>query len=226
MDSALFDVDEFIDKYLSDDGKQDKATIHETITAIAKEIEQRLPQAQLQTYLSVLFKMLSDRQSSVSASSARLLSIMVENRGHLLNTEAEILLKTMVEHLEQVESSMLAYPDLLEAFRLFSIHQPYTTIDVLLGQPIPYTSSCKDIWQALCKDKSHLQILFDYILETSGFPFSDSTDPITFGKIPELVKVVNTGGGTSVKNVTPQCCALTSALSEVVKVSSMYTVKF
>lgn len=38
-------------------------------------------------YISVLFKMLSDHQSYVSSSGAQLLSIILNDRGHLLHAE-------------------------------------------------------------------------------------------------------------------------------------------
>lgn len=42
-------------------------------------------------YISVLFNMLSDNQSYVSSSAAQLLSIIMNDRGHLLHAEVIIL---------------------------------------------------------------------------------------------------------------------------------------
>ncbi|CAD5208908.1 unnamed protein product [Bursaphelenchus xylophilus] len=215
LDDALFDLDYFIANHLNNDGKQDSAKIREAIAAIGEEIEARLPQNQLQTYLSVLFKMLSDRQSNVSTSAAQLLGIMVNNRGHLLNTEAELLLKTITEQLELVQSSVHTYADLLEAFRIFSNHQPNTAVEVLLRQPLPYSTPCIDMWKTLCHEQSHLLVIFDYILELSGFPFSE--DEIASGNPPELCSSVDTGAGTTIKVVTARYCSLTAAFNELIQ---------
>ncbi|CAD5206176.1 unnamed protein product [Bursaphelenchus okinawaensis] len=216
LDDALFDLDAFINKHLHDDGKQDTNKVRETISAIGDEIEARLPQNQLQTYLSVLFKMLSDRQSNVSTAAAQLLGIMVSNRGQLLSTEGEVLVKTITEQLELVQSSVHTYSDLLEAFRIFSHHQPHVTVEVLLKQPLPYSPSCVDMWKMLAHDQAHLMTILDYILEFSGFPYYEDSEVVN-GTPPELVQVVDTGAGASVKVVTSRCCALLAALNEIVQ---------
>jgi hypothetical protein len=83
----LFDLKDFIDKYLGAEGRVDSHISRNAITAISKEIESRLPQSQVQTYLSVLFKMLTDTQNNVGSGAAQLLAINLENRGHMLNNE-------------------------------------------------------------------------------------------------------------------------------------------
>lgn len=50
-------------------------------------IESRLPQSQMQTYLSGLFEMLNDRQSQVSSAAAQLLTISLTHRGDTLCAE-------------------------------------------------------------------------------------------------------------------------------------------
>ena len=87
LDAKLFNLKSFIDEYLGAEGRVDSQVSRNAITAIAKEIESRLPQGQVQTYLSVLFKMLTDEQNNVGSGAAQLLSITLENRGNLLNTE-------------------------------------------------------------------------------------------------------------------------------------------
>lgn len=87
LDAKLFDLNAFISQYLSAEGRVDSKQSLNAVKAISKEIESRLPPTQVQTYLSVLFKMLIDEQNNVGSGAAQLLAIMLENRGHNLSTE-------------------------------------------------------------------------------------------------------------------------------------------
>ncbi|KAI6225611.1 Maestro heat-like repeat-containing protein family member 1 [Aphelenchoides besseyi] len=120
LDGLLFDLNDFIETYLGSKGPLDREKAREAISAIGKETDSRLPQCQLQAYLSVLFKMLTDRQSNVSDGAAQLMTFMLENRGHLLQNETKILVTTILEHLPRVHSLTNTYADLLVALRLFS----------------------------------------------------------------------------------------------------------
>lgn len=109
------------------------------ITAIAKEIESRLPQSQVQTYLSVLIKMLVEEQNNVGSGAAQLLAAMLKNRGHMLHVEADLIFKTILENLPRVHPVDMIYKNLLNAFKAFASHQQITAVDALLHQPLPYS---------------------------------------------------------------------------------------
>lgn len=53
--------------------------------------------------------------------------------------KAEILVSTMLENLAQVHSFIQTYTDLLNGFSLFTAHQQYVVIDVMLKQSLPYS---------------------------------------------------------------------------------------
>jgi len=52
-----------------------------------KEVESRLPQSQVQNYIHMLFKMLSDKQGNVSSAAAQLLTNILSYRANLLQKE-------------------------------------------------------------------------------------------------------------------------------------------
>uniref|UniRef100_A0A915CVK4 Huntingtin n=1 Tax=Ditylenchus dipsaci TaxID=166011 RepID=A0A915CVK4_9BILA len=167
VDSALFDVPSFIDEYLGNEGKMDPIKCRSVIIAISKEVEKRLPQSQVQVYLSVLLKMLDDKQSHVSSSAAQLLSIIVADRGHLLHAEAEKLISTLLENLSK-HLAIQTYTELQNAFNLFSAHQQFVAIDVLLRQPLPYSTTNSDVWQMMARDTTQFTVAVDYILDLLG----------------------------------------------------------
>ncbi|KAI1730707.1 maestro heat-like repeat-containing protein family member 2A [Ditylenchus destructor] len=171
VDSALFDISAFIDEHLGNEGKMDQNKCRSAISAISKEVEQRLPQSQVQLYLSVLFNTLADPQSLVSSSAAQLLSVIISDRGQLLHAEAEILVTKLLEHLAQVNASSASnqtYAELLDGFNLFAAHQQNVAIDVLLKQPLPYSRTNLDVWQMMAKDKTQFSVAADYILDLMG----------------------------------------------------------
>uniref|UniRef100_A0A915AX96 HEAT repeat-containing protein 7A n=1 Tax=Parascaris univalens TaxID=6257 RepID=A0A915AX96_PARUN len=210
IDTSLFEPDVFIREHLGEEGKLDGQTARRAIKVMAEMIESRLPQSQMQTYLSGLFEMLNDRQSQVSSAAAQLLTISLTHRGDTLSAEAETLVTTILMKLPDVHACVQTYTDLLAALIAFATHQLYSCIDVLLIQPLPYSVSTTDAWHTLAHEGSLFAQMTDYVLElmTNGCGASDGETPF---------EVLDAGGGSSVKIVKPEVCTLAAALTELIK---------
>lgn len=210
VDTSLFEPDVFIREHLGEEGKLDGQTARRAIKVMAEMIESRLPQSQMQTYLSGLFEMLNDRQSQVSSAAAQLLTISLTHRGDTLCAEAETLVTTILMKLPDVHACVQTYTDLLAALIAFATHQLYSCIDVLLIQPLPYSVSTTDAWHTLAHEGSLFAQMTDYVLElmTNGCDASDGETPF---------EVLDAGGGSSVKIVKPEVCTLAAALTELIK---------
>ncbi|KHJ86762.1 HEAT repeat protein [Oesophagostomum dentatum] len=92
-DSSLFRIEEFAKAYLNNEGRLDTNDAKKAIRKMAEVIESRLPQCQIQTYLSALFEMLTDRQSQVSSAAAQLLTHSLTCRGDTLVHEESAALR-------------------------------------------------------------------------------------------------------------------------------------
>ncbi|KAK6055748.1 HEAT repeat protein [Cooperia oncophora] len=181
-DSTLFRIDEFARTYLNNEGRLDVNDAKKAIRKMAevsgtflkwffpvywlhdlellvKVIESRLPQCQMQTYLSALFEMLTDRQSQVSSAAAQLLTYALTCRGAVLVHEvacffwftcsnfqgdyflfqADTLVTTILARLPEVHSCVQTYTDLMAALVAFATHQQTVVCDVMLRQPLPYS---------------------------------------------------------------------------------------
>uniref|UniRef100_A0A158P6C0 HEAT repeat protein n=1 Tax=Angiostrongylus cantonensis TaxID=6313 RepID=A0A158P6C0_ANGCA len=163
-DSSLFSIDDFAKAYLSNEGRLDTYEAKKAIAKMAEVIEARLPQCQMQTYLSALFEMITDRQSQVSSAAAQLLTYTLKCRGatlvlevvhsfyhsttlylflkfflYCVLTKADTLVTTMLGRLSEVHSCMQTYTELLAALVAFAIHQQTVVCDVMLRQPLPYS---------------------------------------------------------------------------------------
>uniref|UniRef100_A0A0N5A8P0 Non-specific serine/threonine protein kinase n=1 Tax=Syphacia muris TaxID=451379 RepID=A0A0N5A8P0_9BILA len=209
LDNNLFDVNIFSQKYLGEEGRLDGQTSRKAVQAMASVIDTRLPHSQMQTYFSGLFDMLNDRQSQVSSAAAQLLTYALTQRGESLCAEAETIVITILSKLPEVHSCLQTYTDLLAAFIAFASRQLYTCIDVLLLQPLPFSEHTIDAWRTL----AHEHILFpqvaDYVIELM------ITSCGTASEIP--YDVFDAGGGSSLKIIKPHICALTSAVTELIK---------
>ncbi|PAV90926.1 hypothetical protein WR25_06739 isoform B [Diploscapter pachys] len=141
-DPNLFSIDKFAhDHQLGGEGKLDGQVAKKVVKAMSEIIESYLPQSQMQTYLSALFEMLADRQSHVSSSAAQLLASSLAIRGATLHNEADTLVATLLQRLPEVHSCIQTYTDLLSALVAFAAHQQQVVCDVILKQPLPYTTS-------------------------------------------------------------------------------------
>ncbi|CAK5088173.1 unnamed protein product [Meloidogyne enterolobii] len=141
VDSSLFNIDKFIELYFggTQEGRLDSNKCSGAILAISKEVESRLPQSQVQNYIHMLFKMLSDKQGNVSSAAAQLLTNILSYRANLLQKEAEVLLINMLDHLARTRQEKIqTYTELLNGFVLFSGHHLHLAVQVLLRQTLPY----------------------------------------------------------------------------------------
>ncbi|KJH53272.1 HEAT repeat protein [Dictyocaulus viviparus] len=170
-----------------------------------KVIEARLPQCQMQTYLSALFEMMTDRQSQVSSAAAQLLTYILKCRGATLILEADTLVSTMLARLSEVHSCVQTYTDLLAALVAFAMHQQTILCDVMLRQPLPYSIQLLDAWKCVSCDRSLFASTLDYLLE------------LMTNALDQPYDVVDTGGGTSLKVVHVEPCQYAAAITEVVK---------
>ncbi|VDM78221.1 unnamed protein product [Strongylus vulgaris] len=184
---------------------------------IREVIEARLPQCQIQTYLSALFEMLTDRQSQVSSAAAQLLTHSLTCRGDTLVHEADTLVTTILARLPEVHSCVQTYTDLLAALVAFAAHQQTVVCDVMLRQPLPYSFvfSCKcdvyvlrqllDAWECVSRERSLFTPTLDYLLE------------LLTGALEQPYDIMDTGGGNSVKIVHVEPCQYTAGITEVIK---------
>ncbi|CAI4226789.1 unnamed protein product [Auanema sp. JU1783] len=202
---SAFDIDEFIRLHLMEEGKLDGQTAKRAIKSISEIIDARLPQSQMQLYITRLIKMLTDRQSHVSSSAAQLLTYSLQARGDLLINEGETLVTTLMERLPDIHKCVQTYTDVMAALVAFAAHQLHTVCDALLQQPLPLALYTCDAWGCLSRDRTLFPSIIDHLLEllTSSF---DSP-----------YEVLDTGGGNSVKVVKIEPCQYVSALAEVVK---------
>eukprot|EP00080_Pristionchus_pacificus_P007115 PDM67135.1 hpo-27 [Pristionchus pacificus] len=208
--SSVVDVSSFVDDVrLAEEGKMDGQMAKMAVKRFGEIIESRLPQSQIQTYLSAIFEMLSDRQSQVSSAAAQLLTQILSTRGASLHAEAETLVTTLLSKLPEVHSCVQTYSDLLSALVAFSLHQQVIVTDVLLKQPLPYSTEVSNAWECLCRDRSLFPSLVEYTLELTA---SALEDPHT---------VIDTGGGAASKLVRQEVCAYVAALHEIVKGGDM-----
>ncbi|KHN73012.1 Maestro heat-like repeat-containing protein family member 1 [Toxocara canis] len=210
-DTSLFDPDAFIRQHLGEEGKLDGQTARKAIKLMAEVIESRLPQSQMQTYLSGLFEMLNDRQSQVSSAAAQLLTNSLTHRGDTLCAEAETLVTTILAKLPDVHACVQTYTDLLAALIAFASHQLYSCIDVLLIQPLPYSVSTTDAWHTLAHEGSLFAQMADHVLELMMNGCGATSD------VETPFEVLDTGAGSSVKIVKPEVCTLAAALTELIK---------
>ncbi|PIO71125.1 HEAT repeat protein [Teladorsagia circumcincta] len=167
-----------------------------------KVIESRLPQCQMQTYLSALFEMMTDRQSQVSSAAAQLLTYALTCRGAILVHEADTLVTTMLARMPEVHSCVQTYTDLLAALVAFATHQQTVVCDVMLRQPLP---QLLDAWECVSRERSLFANSLDYLLE------------LLTGALEHPYDVMDTGGGSSVKIVHVEPCQYTAAITEVIK---------
>ncbi|KAK6054809.1 HEAT repeat protein [Cooperia oncophora] len=227
-DSTLFRIDEFARTYLNNEGRLDVNDAKKAIRKMAevsgtflkwffpvywlhdlellvKVIESRLPQCQMQTYLSALFEMLTDRQSQVSSAAAQLLTYALTCRGAVLVHEADTLVTTILARLPEVHSCVQTYTDLMAALVAFATHQQTVVCDVMLRQPLPYSVQLLDAWECLSRERSLFVNTLDYLLE------------LLTGALEHPYDVMDTGGGSSVKIVHVEPCQYTAAITEVIK---------
>ncbi|PAV85615.1 hypothetical protein WR25_08232 [Diploscapter pachys] len=205
-DPNLFSIDKFAhDHQLGGEGKLDGQVAKKVVKAMSEIIESYLPQSQMQTYLSALFEMLADRQSHVSSSSAQLLASSLAIRGATLHNEADTLVATLLQRLPEVHSCIQTYTDLLSALVAFAAHQQQVVCDVILKQPLPYTTYISDSWECLSRDKWLSASIIDYLMESLGTVLDNPFE------------VIDTGAGNSVKVVYQEVCQYAAAIAEVVK---------
>ncbi|CAI5439279.1 unnamed protein product [Caenorhabditis angaria] len=206
MDQSLFSYAEFVEKYLTfGEGKLDGQTAKLAIKGIAQIIEHRLPQSQMQIYLTAIFDMLTDRQSQVSSAAAQLLTYSMHSRGSTLINEAEILVTTLVGKLAEVQNCVQTYTDVLAALVAFAAHQQQAVCDVMLKQPLPYSENISDAWECLSRDKLLFGGILDYLIELLGT------------SLDEPFEIVDSGGGTSAKLVNVEPCVYVAAIAEIIK---------
>uniref|UniRef100_A0A915PME6 HEAT repeat protein n=1 Tax=Setaria digitata TaxID=48799 RepID=A0A915PME6_9BILA len=198
IDNTLFDPVVFIKEYLGDEGKLEGMLSRKAVKVMADITDSRLPQSQLQTYLSGLFGMLNDRQSQVSSAGAQLLTSILTHRGDTLSAEADTLVTTLLNKLPDIHACVQTYTDLLAALIAFAYHQLYACIDVMLAKPLPYSVSMIDAWHTMSHDRSLFPLIADYLLEliTTGCDSSETSE------VP--FEVLDTGAGSSVKIVKPE----------------------
>ncbi|CAB3408544.1 unnamed protein product [Caenorhabditis bovis] len=205
-DQSLFSYTEFVDKYLTTgEGKLDGGTAKRAIKAVAQIIEYRLPQSQMQTYLTAIFEMLTDRQSLVSSAAAQLLTYALTARGSTLVTEAEILVTSLVNKLADDQVCVQTHTDVLAALVAFAAHQQQAVCDVMLKQPLPYSVNINDAWECLSRDKLLFSGVLDYLIELLGT------------SLDKPYEVIDSGGGVSAKLVNVEPCQYIAAISEVIK---------
>ncbi|KAM3720959.1 Maestro heat-like repeat-containing protein family member [Dirofilaria immitis] len=211
VDNTLFDPTIFINKYLGDEGKLEGMLSRKAIKVMADITDSRLPQSQIQTYISGLFGMLSDRQSQVSSAAAQLLTSMLTHRGDTLSAEADTLVTTLLNKLPDIHACVQTYTDLLAALIAFAYHQLYACIDVMLVRPLPYSLSMIDAWHTMSHDHSLFPLIVDYLLDLiSTGCGSSETSEVPF-------EILDTGAGSSVKIVKPEVCTLAAAVAEIIK---------
>ncbi|VDK72692.1 unnamed protein product [Onchocerca ochengi] len=211
VDNTLFDPATFINKYLGDEGKLEGMLSRKAISVMADITDSRLPQSQIQTYISGLFGMLSDRQSQVSSAAAQLLTSILTHRGDTLSAEADTLVTTLLNKLPDIHACVQTYTDLLAALIAFAYHQLYACIDVMLVRPLPYSVSMIDAWHTMSHDHSLFPLIADYLLDliTAGCGSSETSE------VP--FEILDTGAGSSVKIVKPEVCTLAAAITEIIK---------
>ena len=211
-DPPLFDLTEFKTHHLGFDGKLDSVRGREAISKISIEIESHLPQSQLQTYISALFKMLNDKQNNVSAAAALLLSIILKHRGRLLHSESEIIVTTIIENLPLVHSITQTYDDLLSALTHFADEQLFTVVEILLKQPLPYSTEIRDAWKSMTKHSTQFSGACDQILDSLNCLSAEKDS-----EKPQLTHfdIVDLGGGVIFMRVNSQLCANFSALTQM-----------
>ncbi|GMR54244.1 hypothetical protein PMAYCL1PPCAC_24439, partial [Pristionchus mayeri] len=204
--SSVVDVPSFVDDlHLGEDGKMDGQTAKVAVKRFGEIIESRLPQSQIQTYLSAIFEMLLDRQSQVSSAAAQLLTQILSTRGASLHAEAETLVTTLLSKLPEVHGCVQTYSELLSALVAFSLHQQVIVTDDLLKQPLPYSTEVSNAWECLCRERSLYPSLVEYTLE------------LTTAALEDPHTVIDTGGGTATKVVRQEVCAYAAALHDIVK---------
>ncbi|KAK6107053.1 hypothetical protein QQG55_26690 [Brugia pahangi] len=211
VDGTLFDPTSFINEYLGDEGKLEGMLSRKAVKVMADFTDSRLPQSQIQTYVSGLFSMLSDRQSQVSSAAAQLLTSLLTHRGDTLSAEADTLVTTLLNKLPDIHACVQTYTDLLAALIAFAHHQLYACIDVMLVRPLPYSVSMIDAWHTMSHDHSLFPLIADYLLEliTTGCGSSET---------PEVpFEILDTGAGSSVKIVKPEVCTLAAAITEIIR---------
>ncbi|VDM94933.1 unnamed protein product [Thelazia callipaeda] len=211
IDSNLFDPSIFIKKYLGDEGKLEGMLSRKAVKVMADFVNSRLPQSQIQTYLSGLFGMLNDRQSQVSSAAAQLLTSMLTHRGDTLSAEADTLVTTLLNKLPDVHPFVQTYTDLLAALIAFAHHQLYTCIDVMLSRPLPYSVSMIDAWHTMSHDHLLFPLIADYLLVL----ITTKCDSVETSELP--FEILDIGAGSSVKVVKPAVCALAAAITEIIK---------
>ncbi|WKX91784.1 hypothetical protein Q1695_010092 [Nippostrongylus brasiliensis] len=204
-DSTLFKIDDFARNFLSNEGRLDTNDAKRAIRKMAEVIESRLPQCQMQTYLSVLFEMMTDRQSQVSSAAAQLLTYALTCRGAVLVHEADTLVTTMLARLPEVHSCVQTYTDLLAALVALAVHQQTVVCDVMLRQPLPYSVQILDAWECIARERSLFANTLDYLLE------------LLTGALEQPYDVMDTGGGSSVKIVHVEPCQYMAAIAEMIK---------
>uniref|UniRef100_A0A0N5C580 DUF2428 domain-containing protein n=1 Tax=Strongyloides papillosus TaxID=174720 RepID=A0A0N5C580_STREA len=217
-----FDIDNFIKTYLSNEAKLDSNSSRKAIAAIGEHVESRLPQSQIHQYLSVLFEMLTDRQSIVSSSAAQLLTSIIKSRGSQLESEAEFLTEVMLNKLADIQNCIQTYSDLLNALITLASHQLYTVVDVLLRQDLPYSNSTTDVWQSLSKESTQFGLILDYLFELMGLIVDENKEVISTSismQTFQPTENIDIGAGVTIKNVTPECCAFLSAINVIMKAS-------
>uniref|UniRef100_A0A914LD95 Uncharacterized protein n=1 Tax=Meloidogyne incognita TaxID=6306 RepID=A0A914LD95_MELIC len=256
VDSSLFNIDKFIELYFggTQEGRLDSNKCSGAILAISKEVESRLPQSQVQNYIHMLFKMLSDKQGNVSSAAAQLLTNILSYRANLLQKEAEVLLINMLDHLARTRQEKIqTYTELLNGFVLFSGHHLHLAVQVLLRQTLPYNQTLSEVWEMM--SRTHFTSIIDFLFERVWIDNSSSSS-----KTPDLIveqeeknivivenkekelnnfeenekekgggklittpfnsshfEIINIGGGSVIKIVSDDTCALVAAIAEVVK---------
>ncbi|CAD6197830.1 unnamed protein product [Caenorhabditis auriculariae] len=204
-DSSLFSFEQFSNEYLAGEGKLDGQTAKRAVKAMSQVIECRLPQSQMQTYLTAVFEMLTDRQSQVSSAAAQLLTYALTSRGTTLVAEAETLVSTLLAKLSEVHSCVHTYPDLLAAVVAFAAHQQQPVCDVILKQPLPYSETIADAWKCISRDRYLFAGILDHLLELLN------------SSLDQPYEVVDIGAGSSAKIAHVEPCQYVAAVAQVIE---------
>jgi hypothetical protein len=158
--------------------------------------------------------MLNDKQNNVSSAVALLLSIILKDRAKLLHSEAEIIISTIIENLPLIHGITQTYDDLLNALTYFSDEQLNIVVDILLKQPLPYSTEIIDSWKSLSKLSYQFSGSCDQILDSLNCS-TTATSKESDKPYLSHYEIVDLSGGVIVKLVKPSICSNFAALTQL-----------
>jgi hypothetical protein len=163
--------------------KNEPSVLFNVVNELAVVISKKTPDEQLKTLVFSLIESLQDAQSQSSSGACALLNCLMKFRGAELGNEVTVIVQEIISKLQMITFTQTITGSLV-AIRTLASHHLINVLSACLDYPIPISSTVRDFWHTLAKDKELLIDSFEHLLDllTHTPPFTERDDGREKGK--------------------------------------------